>query len=142
MLLWKGSGIYNIIVAASNMNLVGGTKINFYFIKKELRFLKSSGFSGSLVSIIPCYNEQSQNVSEPYHNSCYCGYSLLECIEYMVSALEHQEELLGTMSFGQNNIHRTKIKQGTITLGEDIIVWALSDQRSKLWLFQQSQVFK
>lgn len=75
----------------------------------------------SLLSFISCSGEQGQNIFYSYHNLWYHGYSLLECIESIVSALDYKEDLNFT-SRGQNNIHKTKIKQGRITLGQDIVV--------------------
>ena len=38
------------------------------------------------------------------------------------TALDHKEGFLGAMSWDQNDIHRTKIKQGTITPWQYIVV--------------------
>ena len=60
-------------------------------------------------------DEQRQNISDPDHNSWNRGYSLLECIVSVVSALQYDQDFLGVISRGQNYIHKTKIKQTTIT---------------------------
>ena len=43
--------------------------------------MKGSGFSGPLMSFIPCSGELGQDISDPYYNSWYHGYSFLECNE-------------------------------------------------------------
>lgn len=43
-------------------------------------------------------------------------------MDSMVSAILYDQGFLGVISCDQNNINRTKIKQSTITTGQDIVV--------------------